>query len=81
MDFKQNEITEQVAQLARDFAQKHIRPHVMEWDESQHFPKEIQKVLWLPTGQSLVFERTENGLAVVLPEKTSDYANVIKVLS
>lgn len=40
MDFKQNEITEQVAQLARDFAQKHIRPHVMEWDESQHFPKE-----------------------------------------
>jgi alpha-L-fucosidase len=52
--------------------------------KNSHFPKEIQKVVWLPTGQSLVFERTENGLAVVLPEKTSDtlnFANVIKVLS
>ena len=49
-----------------------------------HFPKDIQKVEWLPTGQSLIFERTEKGLAVVLPEKKSDelaYANVIKILS
>ncbi|OQP60529.1 alpha-L-fucosidase [Niastella vici] len=51
---------------------------------SPHFPKEIQKVEWLPTKQSLVFERTEKGLVVLLPGKTSDelsYANVIKVLS
>ena len=41
MDFKQNEITEQVAQVAKDFAHKHIRPHVMEWDETQHFPKDV----------------------------------------
>jgi len=41
MDFTQNEITAQVAQVARDFAQKHILPHVMEWDESQHFPKDV----------------------------------------
>jgi alkylation response protein AidB-like acyl-CoA dehydrogenase len=27
-----------VAQMARDFAEKHIRPHVMEWDETQAFP-------------------------------------------
>lgn len=26
---------------ARDFAEAHIRPHVMEWDESQEFPKEL----------------------------------------
>lgn len=26
--------------MARDFAEKFIRPHVMEWDEAQHFPKE-----------------------------------------
>jgi alpha-L-fucosidase len=51
---------------------------------SQYFPKEIQKVEWVPTGQSLGFQRTEKGLTVVLPEKTSDelnYANVIRVLS
>ena len=26
---------------ARDFAEAHIRPHVMEWDEAQHFPREL----------------------------------------
>lgn len=41
MDFAQNEITQQVAHVARDFAQKHILPHVMEWDEVQHFPKHV----------------------------------------
>lgn len=25
----------------RDFAEQHIRPYVMEWDESQHFPKDV----------------------------------------
>ncbi|TVR87581.1 MAG: acyl-CoA dehydrogenase [Saprospirales bacterium] len=28
---------------ARDFAETHIRPHVMEWDEEQHFPVEMMK--------------------------------------
>jgi alkylation response protein AidB-like acyl-CoA dehydrogenase len=23
------------------FAEKEIRPHIMEWDESQHFPKDL----------------------------------------
>jgi alpha-L-fucosidase len=51
---------------------------------SEHFPKEIQKIEWVPTKQSLSFERNENGLVVSLPEKTSDemnYANVIRILS
>lgn len=30
-----------VQQSARDFAETHIRPYFMEWDESQHFPKEL----------------------------------------
>jgi alkylation response protein AidB-like acyl-CoA dehydrogenase len=41
MNFQQTEVTQQVAQVARDFAQKHILPHVMEWDETQHFPKDV----------------------------------------
>jgi alpha-L-fucosidase len=51
---------------------------------SQYFPKEIQKVEWLMTKQSLTFDRNENGLIVTLPEKISDdltYTNVIKILS
>jgi alkylation response protein AidB-like acyl-CoA dehydrogenase len=45
MNFEIAEITQQVGQTARDFAQQHIRPHVMEWDESQEFPVHIFKEL------------------------------------
>ena len=30
---------------ARDFAETYIRPHVMEWDESQHFPVDLMRNL------------------------------------
>ena len=43
MDFETDDITQQVALTARDFANKYIRPHVMEWDEPQHFPLEVFK--------------------------------------
>jgi len=43
MNFQLSEITQQVAQTARDFAQQHIRPHVMNWDESQEFPLQTFK--------------------------------------
>lgn len=45
MDFLQNELTEQVAQSARDFANQHIRPKLMDWDESQEFPVAVFKEL------------------------------------
>ena len=51
---------------------------------SEYFPKEIQKIEWLPTKQPLTFERNENGLIVSLPQKNSDelsYANVIRLFS
>lgn len=43
MNFEQTELTAQVAQTARDFANQHIRPHLMEWDESQEFPVPVFK--------------------------------------
>lgn len=43
MNFQNSEITQQVAQTAADFAAKYIRPHIMEWDESQEFPIHIFK--------------------------------------
>jgi alkylation response protein AidB-like acyl-CoA dehydrogenase len=45
MDFKNNELTEEVAQTARSFARQFIKPHVMEWDETQEFPVHIFKEL------------------------------------
>ncbi len=32
---------EMIRQSARDFAETHIRPYVLEWDEAQHFPKDM----------------------------------------
>lgn len=43
MNFQADELTLQVAQTARDFAQQHIKPFVMDWDEAQHFPTEVFK--------------------------------------
>ena len=45
MNFKNSELTEHVIQTARDFAQQYIKPHVMEWDETQEFPVHIFKEL------------------------------------
>jgi alkylation response protein AidB-like acyl-CoA dehydrogenase len=45
MDFKNSELTEEVAQTARNFARQFIQPHVMEWDETQEFPVHIFKEL------------------------------------
>ncbi len=41
MNFEQNESLQMIAQMAKDFAEREIRPNVMEWDESQHFPKDL----------------------------------------
>lgn len=43
MNFQTAELTQQVAQTARDFALQHIKPHVMDWDESQEFPLQVFK--------------------------------------
>ena len=44
-NFLPDENQQMVAQVARDFAEKHIKPYVMEWDESQTFPVETFKKL------------------------------------
>jgi alkylation response protein AidB-like acyl-CoA dehydrogenase len=44
-DFSVSENQQMVGRMARDFAEKYIRPHVMEWDEAQHFPIELFKKL------------------------------------
>ena len=41
LDFSVSENQQMVGQMAKDFAEKYIRPHVMEWDEQQHFPREL----------------------------------------
>lgn len=45
MNFQSTELTQQVAQIAKDFAAQHIKPNLMVWDESQEFPIHIFKEL------------------------------------
>lgn len=40
MNFETTENQRMIAQMVRDFAEKHIRPNVLDWDERQHFPLE-----------------------------------------
>ena len=41
MEFELTEEQQQVKMSVREFAEAEIAPHVMEWDESQHFPIEL----------------------------------------
>ena len=41
MEFELSEEQQQVKASVREFAEGEIAPHVMEWDESQHFPIEL----------------------------------------
>jgi alkylation response protein AidB-like acyl-CoA dehydrogenase len=45
MNFELNENQKMIAQMVRDFAEKEIRPHFMEWDETQEFPVQVFKKL------------------------------------
>ena len=45
MDFSRNEITVQVAETAKQFANQFIKPDMMIWDEKQEFPVDVLKGL------------------------------------
>ena len=39
MNFEEKETISAIRDMVRDFSTKEILPHVMEWDEAQHFPR------------------------------------------
>jgi len=41
MDFRLTDEQDLLRRSIREFAETEIRPHVMEWDETQHFPTEL----------------------------------------
>ncbi len=45
MNFKLNENQVMIAQMVRDFGAKEITPFRKEWDDNQHFPKDLFKKL------------------------------------
>jgi len=45
MNFEQSENQKMISDMIRDFAEKEIKPKMMEWDEAQYFPVELFKKL------------------------------------
>jgi alkylation response protein AidB-like acyl-CoA dehydrogenase len=45
MNFAPTENQQMIAEMIRNFGEKHIKPHMMEWDESQEFPVQLFKEL------------------------------------
>ncbi len=43
--FAETENMAMVRQMVQDFAEKRIRPDMMDWDENQHFPKDVMHEL------------------------------------
>lgn len=41
MNFELTEEQQQIKYSVREFAESEIKPHVSDWDETQHFPKEL----------------------------------------
>ncbi len=41
MDFQLTQDQETIRDMVRDFARKEIAPQALEWDEAQHFPREL----------------------------------------
>lgn len=45
MNFEKTETQQMIADTVRDFCAQYIKPHIMEWDESQEFPVHVFKKL------------------------------------
>jgi alkylation response protein AidB-like acyl-CoA dehydrogenase len=58
MEFITTENQTMIAQAVRDLCERELRPHVMEWDESQHLPVDLLKKHFGPAGM----------LGVLVPE-------------
>jgi alkylation response protein AidB-like acyl-CoA dehydrogenase len=76
MDFHLTDEQKQIKQMIRDFAESEIKPHLLQWDEAQHFPVDTFKA----AGQLGM-------LGVTVPEEYGgaglsyiDYVNVIEEL-
>ena len=61
MHFTTSENQVMIAQAVRDLCEREVRPHVMEWDEVQHFPKKLFTDHFGPAGMLGVFVPEEYG--------------------
>src|SRR5919202_2207186 len=77
MEFELSEEQQQVKLSVREFAESEIAPHVLEWDESQHFPIELKPKLAELGLLGVIFPEEYGGAGMGYVE----YATIIEELS
>ena len=77
MEFELTEEQQQIKTSVREFAEAEIAPHVMEWDEAQHFPIELQPKLAELGLTGVLFPEEYGGAGMGYVE----YATIIEELS
>jgi alkylation response protein AidB-like acyl-CoA dehydrogenase len=68
---------EAIVQVVRDFADAEIRPHVMEWDEAQQFPREVFRKLGELGFLGVLFPEEYGGAAL----SYGDYIAIVEELA
>jgi alkylation response protein AidB-like acyl-CoA dehydrogenase len=76
MNFELNEDQQQIKYSVREFAESEIRPNVMEWDETQHFPVELRPKLAELGLLGVIFPENYGGAGMGYAE----YATIIEEL-
>jgi alkylation response protein AidB-like acyl-CoA dehydrogenase len=77
MEFELTEEQKQIKMSVREFAEAEIAPHVMEWDEAQHFPIELKPKLAELGFMGVIFPEQYGGAGMGYVE----YATIIEELS
>lgn len=77
IEFDLTEEQLQVKRMVREFAEAEIRPHVMEWDEAQHFPRELFAKMGELGLMGVIFPEEFGGAGMGYIE----YATIIEELS
>ena len=77
MDFRLTDEQIQIQQMVRNFALAEIKPHVMEWDEAQHFPLDVIKRLGALGMLGAIFPEKYGGAGL----SYIDYVNIIEELA
>ena len=77
MEFELNEEQQQIKMSVREFAEAEIAPHVLEWDETQHFPVELLPKLAELGLMGVIFPEEYGGAGMGYVE----YATIIEELS
>jgi alkylation response protein AidB-like acyl-CoA dehydrogenase len=77
MNFELNEEQQQIKMSVREFAESEIKPNVMEWDESQHFPDELRPKLAELGLMGVIFPEQYGGADLGYVE----YATIIEELA